>query len=123
MSNALRPFLIVFAILALASPLTGQQPPLDDQTLTPVIQISDQTVFLGLSAVGSGFTAPSTVSWLAATAAAPVIQERRASHNVALMIVGGAGLIVGALVDGDAGTVIMIGGGAVALVGLYRYVT
>jgi len=37
------------------------------------------------------------------------------------MILSGATMVVGALVGGDAGTIIMIGGGGVALVGLWRY--
>jgi len=43
------------------------------------------------------------------------------SSSPALMLIGGATMVVGALVGGDEGTVIMIGGGAVALVGLWRY--
>ena len=43
------------------------------------------------------------------------------SQSVALMIVGGAGLIVGSVVHGDTGTIIMAGGAVVGLVGLYNY--
>jgi hypothetical protein len=39
----------------------------------------------------------------------------------AMMIVGGAGLLVGTVVSGRPGTRIMIGGGLLALVGLWRY--
>lgn len=42
-------------------------------------------------------------------------------HSVALMIVGGTILIVGAVVGGQAGTIIMIGGGTVGVIGLIRY--
>jgi hypothetical protein len=45
----------------------------------------------------------------------------KVGSNVALMIVGGAGLIVGAIIGGTAGTIVMVGGGVVGLVGLYRY--
>lgn len=44
-----------------------------------------------------------------------------AGSNLALVGVGLAGVVIGSLVDGDGGTVIAIGGGAVALLGLYRY--
>jgi hypothetical protein len=37
------------------------------------------------------------------------------------MIVGGAAFLAGALISGDAGTVIMVGGAAVGLYGLYLY--
>lgn len=57
-----------------------------------------------------------------ATDAAPlVLQDSRASRNVTWMIVGGAALVVGSLVGGDAGTIIMVTGAVVGLVGLFRY--
>jgi alanine dehydrogenase len=51
---------------------------------------------------------------------APMPAMRR-SQSVALMIVGGAGMIVGSLIDGDTGTIIMVGGGVIGLVGLFQY--
>lgn len=41
--------------------------------------------------------------------------------NVALMGVGAAGVVIGLLVGGDGGAAIAIGGGALGLLGLYRY--
>jgi hypothetical protein len=38
-----------------------------------------------------------------------------------LMIVGGATFLVGAVIGDDAGTIIMIGGAAIGLYGLYRF--
>ena len=43
------------------------------------------------------------------------------AENKALMIVGGAGLLVGAIIGGDAGTLIMVAGAAVGLYGLYKF--
>ena len=43
-------------------------------------------------------------------------------EGVALMAVGGAGLIGGLLIGGGAGTAVALGGLAVGLVGLYEYV-
>lgn len=43
-------------------------------------------------------------------------------EGVALMAVGGAGLVAGLLIGDDAGTAIAIGGLAVGLIGLYEYV-
>ncbi len=40
---------------------------------------------------------------------------------MALMIVGGAALLAGAIIGGDPGTIIMIGGAVIGLVGLYEY--
>ena len=42
-------------------------------------------------------------------------------QNRALMIVGGAGLLTGLVIGGDAGTLISVGGAVVALWGLYQY--
>jgi hypothetical protein len=54
---------------------------------------------------------------------APVPMPRRGdtSRNRALMIVGGATLLVGAIIGGDPGTIIMIGGGVIGIYGLYKY--
>ncbi len=49
-------------------------------------------------------------------AAAPTRQQSRA-----MMIVGGAALIVGAIIGGTPGTIVMVGGGVVGLIGLYNY--
>lgn len=43
-------------------------------------------------------------------------------EGVALMVVGGAAMVGGLIVGGDAGTAIAIGGLAIGLVGLYQYV-
>jgi len=42
-------------------------------------------------------------------------------QNEALMIVGGAAILVGAIVGGTAGDFFMIGGAVVGLYGLYKY--
>lgn len=39
----------------------------------------------------------------------------------ALMIAGAAALVVGAIIGGDSGTIIMVGGAVVGLYGLYQY--
>jgi hypothetical protein len=39
----------------------------------------------------------------------------------ALMIVGGAALITGAIIGGDVGTIFMVGGAVMGLYGLYQY--
>lgn len=42
-------------------------------------------------------------------------------QNRALMIVGGAGMLTGLVIGGDAGTLISVGGTVVFLWGLYQY--
>jgi hypothetical protein len=56
----------------------------------------------------------------AAVTALPA-QSGPQSTNVAMMIVGGAALVVGSVIHGDTGTIIMVGGGVIGLIGLYRY--
>jgi hypothetical protein len=56
--------------------------------------------------------------------APPVIQNRTSNRNaVALMIVGGAALVVGAVIGNDAGTLVMLGGAGIGLYGLYLFLT
>jgi hypothetical protein len=42
-------------------------------------------------------------------------------QSTTMMIVGGAGLIVGAIIGGTPGTLVMVGGGVLGLFGLYYY--
>jgi hypothetical protein len=58
-----------------------------------------------------------------AAAAAQSRQRRRSGvgNDVALMIVGGAAMVAGAVIDGDAGTIFLVGGAVIALWGLYNY--
>ena len=56
--------------------------------------------------------------------APPVIQNRSTNRNaVALMAVGGAALVIGAVIGDDAGTLVMLGGAVVGLYGLYLFLT
>ena len=50
---------------------------------------------------------------------APIPAE--GARSGALMFIGGAGLLVGALIGGSAGTVIMVAGGGIGLIGLWNY--
>ncbi len=56
-----------------------------------------------------------------APAPAPRTPRGNTSENRALMIVGGVGLLVGAVIGGDAGTLVMLGSAGVGLWGLYRF--
>lgn len=60
----------------------------------------------------------------ASTISAPTMAPRRegsVGRNPAMMIVGGVALITGAIIGGDTGTIVMIGGGALGLYGLWQY--
>lgn len=55
--------------------------------------------------------------------AAPAADARLgAGRNVALMVVGGAALIIGAIIGGTAGVLIAVTGAAIGLYGLYNFV-
>jgi hypothetical protein len=71
----------------------------------------------------AGVTQPKSAIGARASAAAPyaLSSTSQSSHNSAMMVVGGAAVIVGAVVGGKAGTVVMIGGGILGLVGLWNY--
>lgn len=49
------------------------------------------------------------------------VQGSPARRDFAWMVLGGATVIVGSIVGGDGGTIIMITGGVIGLVGLWRY--
>ena len=54
---------------------------------------------------------------------APMAEARLgAGKNVALMVVGGAALIIGAVIGGTAGVLIAVAGAAIGLYGLYNFV-
>lgn len=42
--------------------------------------------------------------------------------NIAMMVVGGAGIVVGSVVGGDGGYIIAVSGAVIGLIGLFRYV-
>jgi len=56
--------------------------------------------------------------------APPVLQNKKSNRNaVAMMIVGGAALVIGAVIGDDAGTIVMLGGAGIGLYGLYLFLT
>ena len=52
--------------------------------------------------------------------AAPIVR-RHQGQDVAFMAVGVGAMIAGALIGGTAGTIIIIGGAGLGLIGLYHY--
>ncbi|HUF65204.1 MAG TPA: hypothetical protein VMM17_04440 [Gemmatimonadaceae bacterium] len=71
-----------------------------------------------LDAVRVGI-APVEVNAEAADPAA--MAQARVGQSMALMIVGGAALVTGLVIGGDAGTILALGGAVVGLIGLYHY--
>ncbi len=90
---------------------------------TPSIELTnapsiERTVFL---APAWTRTQPDARQLVPTAAVSRAVESSAGSRSPAMMIVGGAGLIVGALIGGQAGTIIMVGGGLVGLVGLWNY--
>lgn len=54
-------------------------------------------------------------------ALAAATRRQGLGQPMAMMIVGGAALVAGVVIGGDAGTLIAIGGVVVGLIGLYQY--
>lgn len=118
--------LSVAAVAALlsAAPAAAQQREVSPSATAPA---AVPTVLAGRAGAGapmasplSRWHGPSVVSATPApvTAVAPGGPTGR---EKGLMIVGGAALVAGAVVGGTAGTLVSLGGAAVALYGLYLY--
>jgi hypothetical protein len=128
------------AALLLAAPLAAQSAtrdaPADSSRRAPVTVLVADPVATSVAgpntnALDAGLSAltPSPAGSilrlrLLDTLAAPVLLPplpARTSRNAALMIVGGAGMIAGAVIGGRSGGAIMVGGAVVGLIGLWRY--
>lgn len=66
---------------------------------------------------------PAVTDTILAIDSASVVLQRRTSGGrpVALMIVGGAAFVLGAVIDDPVGTLFMVGGAVAFLYGLYQY--
>ena len=64
------------------------------------------------------------VKQAASAAKAPAAYDAHvgAGRNIALMVVGGAALVIGAVIGGAAGILIAVAGAAVGLYGLYYFI-
>lgn len=118
MWSAVRGSLAAAAVtLAFGAPVSGQGNMASDQGLPPL------TSSMRASTSTLPSDVPTTIDLAlprSVTALPPLAMERQ-SRNVALMIVGGAAMIVGSAVAGDTGTIVIAGGGILGLVGLFRY--
>lgn len=123
MSVTLRSLFTVASMLVLAAPLSAQLAEAgtaDSEALVASAEQAATAAHFGPTAASVALMLPSSSVSFDATPAATVLRQRT-TNNVALMIVGGTALIVGSVVGGDSGTIIMVGGGVVGLIGLYRY--
>jgi len=124
-----RNFTTAIAVLLLAAPLRAQSVSAD-ATIQNLAPLTAPVVVVepASAAARSPSTGPTRASAsvgvhaVAAPVAALASPPRSSSdRSPAMMIVGGAALLVGAIIGGKAGTVVMIGGGIIGLVGLWNY--
>ena len=91
---------------------------------TPATDSASPVAPAALTAAAPTFMTASPIAMRAVVRTdAPVLPMMRepTSRSVALMIVGGAALIVGSVVGGDSGNIMMVGGGVIGLIGLWNY--
>ena len=81
----------------------------------------DKSVGPTVAASAVGIRAPSAAKDGASTAAS-ADAHMGAGQNVALMVVGGAAIIIGAVIGGAGGVLLAIGGAAIGLWGLYNFI-
>lgn len=121
---------VVASALLLSAPLAAQPlPPLPSPdssagTHTTAPQVIARTAAAAADAAYA--LAPASSAFRLHAAAAPadaraVPIPARTQRNTAMMLVGGAGMIVGAVVGGDEGSIIMVAGGVIGLIGLWNY--
>ena len=118
------------ALFVHASPAFAQSAPFSP-TEVPAAVVADSTVPLTQTRVDSSTVGPSRdglragVQTFRSTTRPDhvLVAPDRAGLGQAraMMIVGGAALIVGAVIGHTAGTLIMVGGAVVGLAGLYQY--
>jgi hypothetical protein len=115
----------VGAALVLAAPMSAQQAVPANAGVAPAVSTAQVTA--STSALALAPTQPSLALSVAFTplpapaAIAPLPAQGGQSANVALMVVGGAALVIGSVIHGDTGTIVMVGGGVIGLIGLFRY--
>lgn len=114
--------LFVLASAALLAPRVSRA-----QDITPGERSSAPVITASVAAPGGPTLDAATIGIrhpaddAAATSANVGAAVRRGDQSTALMIVGGVAFLAGALIGGDAGTIIMVGGAAVGVYGLYLY--
>lgn len=121
-------FSAAIAAVLLASPLAAQSV-LDQSPLSiggptalqaPAASVQTPAVTLALASTQAD-AAVGVRNVAMTTPFAPAPTPPAYGRSPALMIVGGAMLLVGAVIGGDEGTIVMLGGGGLGLLGLWYY--
>jgi hypothetical protein len=111
--------IVVMAVTSPAALAVAQAP-----AKTPAPAATTQSSY---SAKSAGPTVEATrvgVKQASSASKAPVAYDAHvgAGRNVAMMVVGGAALVIGAVIGGAAGLLIAVAGAAVGLYGLYYFI-
>jgi hypothetical protein len=122
-----RSFATAIAVLCLASPLAAQASPdtitisVTPRASTVVARSNPDPLTLLSPAIAPAWTNVDIAPRAMTVTPTRSVLGPQSSESSAMMIVGGAGLLVGAIVGGKAGTVVMVGGGVLGLIGLWTY--
>jgi hypothetical protein len=120
----IRHCLSAIAALAVLSAAAGAQTAPDSAASTANVVVTADTTAPARTSVESSMDRTSAVK-RAVPAPAPFAPAPQATAGLgrakAMMIVGGAAMIAGALVGDDTGRIIMVGGAVVGLYGLWLY--
>ena len=109
-----------------ASIAVGLMPPSIVDSVTAVTNASPSESAAAVVTRGPSRASARVASHAVSTphGAPPVLQNKKSNKNaLALMIVGGAALVIGAVIGNDAGTIVMLGGAGIGLYGLYLFLT
>ena len=74
------------------------------------------------STLGGPRIAPTGIRRQVDASSAQRAQPQSMGKPMAMMIVGGAAFVIGALIGSDVGTIFMLGGAIAFLIGLYEYI-
>ena len=106
----------------LPTSLTAQQGAPAD----PGIEVAAATPLATPAPVGPRVASTDVVRWTPPNpfrVAEPLQDRVHVGRNIAMMVVGGAGLVLGLVIGGDGGLIIATTGGVFGLIGLYRYLS
>ena len=121
MSSIHRWLLPLAVTLAFAAPVSAQWKPVAEAGQVRHFSSTSATMPAPDLGAMSGGVVPAVEAAAATYVVPPLPGVERTSRDVALMIVGGTALILGAVIGDDAGAFLMVGGAVVGLVGLYQY--
>ncbi len=92
----------------------------------PGIEVAAATPLVTPAPVGPRVASTDVVRWTPPDpfdVAEPLQDRVHVGQDIAMMAVGGAGLVIGLVVGGDGGLIIATTGGVIGLIGLYRYLS